>query len=188
MSLRAPWTYMTKAERALPAFQRPKRWFPKNEWKTTKKQKVFGFTTSNGHTLAFLVPKPWSTAEWAKAIQARLVPFLRKAFPLRQTFQILLDGEKLLHGPAAVAAMEASGVSVLPRWPKYSPDMNPQENVWAWAEEQLRATEKRGDSFEIFQKRALRACRAYPYADKLVGSMAKRTQLLIEKSGANIGK
>ena len=36
-------------------FMRPKRRFPKKDWKKTKKQKVFGMTASNGKVLAFLV-------------------------------------------------------------------------------------------------------------------------------------
>ena len=35
--LRAPWTYMTKTEKKLPAFQRPKRWFPKKEYQKVPK-------------------------------------------------------------------------------------------------------------------------------------------------------
>ena len=31
--LRSSWTYMSKKERSQPAFQRPKRWFKKEEWK-----------------------------------------------------------------------------------------------------------------------------------------------------------
>ena len=58
LQLRARWTYMTKAERRKPAFQRPKVWFAKKDWKRVKKQKVFGLTTSNGKKLCFLVPKP----------------------------------------------------------------------------------------------------------------------------------
>ena len=38
--LRAPWTYMTEAEKKKPAFQRPKKWFAKKEWQKVKKQKV----------------------------------------------------------------------------------------------------------------------------------------------------
>lgn len=188
LSLRSPWTYMTTAERAKPAFQRPKRWFPKQDWKTTRKQKVFGFVTSNGHKLAFLVPKPWTTAEWAQEVRARLAPFLRRAFPTRTSFQILLDGEKLLHGPAATEAMSGAGIRVLPHWPKYSPDLNPQENVWAWAEERLCESERPQDSFEVFQRRAVVACNEYPFATKLVGSMAKRVRLVLERGGASIGK
>ena len=40
--LRASWTYMNNKEKYQTAFQRPKRWFPKEEYKKTKKQKVFG--------------------------------------------------------------------------------------------------------------------------------------------------
>ena len=39
-----------------------------------------------------------------------------------------------------------------------------------------------------FLRRVLKACRAYPFGGKLVGSMAKRLKLLLEKEGANIGK
>ncbi len=80
------------------------------------------------------------------------------------------------------------GPSCLPKWPGYSPDLNPQENVWACAEETRRDDEKDRDSFEVFEKRVLEACRAYPFGGKLVGSMAKRMKLLLEKEGANIGK
>ena len=65
---------------------------------------MFGFTTSNGKTLAFLVPKKWTCEEWAIEIKRKLVPFLKKSFPNRNTFKIMLDGEKLLHGAAAKRA------------------------------------------------------------------------------------
>jgi transposase len=188
--LKAPWTYMTKAERRKPAFQRPKRWFPKEVWKATKKQKVFGITTSNGHKLAFLVPKPWSTALWAKEIKARLIPFLKNAFRGKTSFKILLDGEGLLHGPEAKAEMAKANVSAFPDWAGYSPDLNPQENVWAWAENDVRAHEKNSDSFEMFQKRVLKSTRSYPtaYAKKLVPGMAKRMKKLLKRQGGHIGK
>ena len=186
--LRSPWTYMTDAERKQPAFQRPKRWFPKKDWKRTKKVCVFGFTASNGRKLCFIVKKPWTSADWAKEIKAKLAPWLKRTFPRKATFTVLLDGEKLLHAPIAKAAMTEVGLSCVPKWPGYSPDLNPQENVWAWAEETLRENEKDRDSFEVFQERVLTACRDYPFGGKLVGSMAKRMKLLLERKGANIGK
>ena len=77
---------MTKAKRRTPKLQRSKRWFPKKLWKLTEKEKVFGITTSNGRKFAFLVPKPWSNALWAKEIKARVIPFPKNAFPSRTSF------------------------------------------------------------------------------------------------------
>ena len=119
----APWTYMTDAERKLPIFQRPKRWFPQKDWARVKKVKVFGLTTSNGKKLCFPVLGPWNADAWADAVTHKVAPFLRRCFPTRRRFQILLDGEGVLHAPAPKRAMEAAGISVLPNWPKYSPDL-----------------------------------------------------------------
>ncbi len=52
----------------------------------------------------------------------------------------------------------------------------------------MREKEADGDSSETFKKRVVAACRAYPHADKLVGGMAKRVKLLLEKHGGNVGK
>ncbi len=186
--LRSRWTYMRPEERMKAAFVRPKRWFKRSEYKKTQKQKVFGLTASNGKALYCLVPRPFSTIKWAKMVKNRVAPFLKKTFPRRSTFQILLDGEPLLHGDEAKAAMADAGISVLPDWPKYSPELNPQENVWAWAENELRELESDDDSFEEFKKLTLKACRAYPGHKKLVGSMEERIAECIESKGAMIGR
>ena len=184
--LRSRWTYMTKKEQHEPAFQRPKRWFKKKDWKRTKKQHVFGFTTSTGQKLAFLVPQPWSTEQWAVELRNRVGPFLRSCFPGRRRFQVLLDGERLLHGPEARSAMAEFGITVLPGWPSYSPDLNPQENVWSWAEDRLRDIELDSDTFGQFQVKVMMAVSEYPIEAgvKLVPCMGKRLGEVIEKGGA----
>jgi hypothetical protein len=186
--LKAPWTYMTDAERNQIEFQRPKRWFPKKEWAKVRKQKVFGLTLSTGDQLCFLVPKPYSTVLWAADIKNKVVPFLKRIFPSRTNFTILFDGEYLLHGPEAKVAMQIGGITVFPKWPGYSPDLNPEENVWAWSEPDLRKNEKPRDSFEVFQQRLLKTCKAYPDGHKLIAGMPKRMRLVVDKEGANIGK
>jgi hypothetical protein len=186
--LRAPWTYMTKKEKRSPAFVRPKRWFPRKEYKKTRKQKVFGLTTSNGKSLCFKVPTPYTTELWAKDVISKVGPFLKKAFPRLNSYEILLDGEPLLHGPAAQAAFQLKNITILPGWPKYSPDLNPQENVWALAEPELRKREKNADTFQVFGNKVVSAVNAYPKASKLklIPSVNKRCKLCIEENGAMI--
>ena len=111
-------------------------------------------------------------------------PWLQRAFPELNEMKILIDGEKVMHTPEAKAALTEFGISTLPSWPKYSPDLNPQENLWVCAEVLLREAERSGDSFETFKGRVLAACRAYPGAEKLIPSMAKRIKAVIDSAGA----
>jgi len=177
--LRAPWTYMTPAEKKQGPFQRPKRWFPAKEYKRRKVQKVFGLTTSNGKSLCFPVTKPYHSIEWAADMKLHVAPFLKETFPRLQSYKILLDGEPLFYTAVAKKAMTECNISVLPNWPKYSPDLNPQENVWGWAEKKLRVLELPNDTFEEFQPKILEAVGEYPGSAKLVGSMAKRCQSVL---------
>jgi hypothetical protein len=179
---------MSDAERSQEEFQRPKKWFPKKEWVKTKKQKVFGLTTNSGEQLCFLVPKPYSTVLWALDVKNKIIPFLKRQFPNRTEFTILFDGEALIHGPEAKLAMQVGGIKVFGNWPGYSPDLNPQENVWAWCEPDMRKHEKPTDSFEIFGTRLLKTCKTYPDGHKLIVGMPKRMQKVVDRDGANIGK
>ena len=168
---------------------RPKRWFPKKQWKKVRKQKVFGLTTSSGKSLCFLVPPGYTTEKWAGDVKKRVGPFLKRSFPRLSSFQVLLDGEPLIHGPAAKAAFKALKIKCLPDWPKYSPELNPQENVWSWSEPELRKQEHDRDSFSDFQRKVVSTVNSYPEASKvkLVRSMTKRLQECRDKKGAMIG-
>ena len=71
----------------------------------------------------------------------------------------------------------------LPDWPKYSPDLNPQENVWSWVEEHLLRAEERSDSFETFCRKMLLVARQYPGGAALIPSMAERTEKVLGLKG-----
>lgn len=185
--MRSSWTYMNKKEKTMPAFQRPKRWFKKDEWKKTKKVKIFGLTTSNGKQLCFEVPHgkdQFNAAKWAGFVRTKVAPFLKKTFPDKMSFQLLFDGESLLHAPEAKRAMREHGITTLPDWPAYSPELNPQEHVWARSEPQLRDLEDDGESFDAWKKKVLKAVKQYPSPEKLVASMARRCKECLARKGA----
>jgi hypothetical protein len=182
--LRASWTYMKDSERLKPAFVRPKKWFSRDEWKKTKKFRVLSFTNSEGGICAVGVTEPWNSPEFVKLVRNDVGPWLRSSFPDHEDITILIDSEKVMHTPEAKAALKKFGISSLESWPKHSPDLNPQENLWALAEVQLRKSERAGDSFDVFKKRVLQACKSYTGAEKLIPSMATRIKAVLDSGGA----
>ena len=68
--------------------------------------------------------------------------------------------------------------------PKYSPDMNPQENLWRWTEKALRREEQKADTFQTFCRKLLRVARRYPSPESLIPSMAKRVKAVMKHGGA----
>ena len=83
-----------------------------------------------------------------------------------------------------VRVQASNGITPMPGWHKYSPDLNPQESVWSWAEKALRKKEQKSDTFTIFCRKLLRVARRYPSAASLIPSMAKRVQAVLKHGDA----
>ena len=187
--LSCPATIMRKGEKTKTPFLRPKhKMFTTKEYKAVTKVKVFGVTTSDGQVFVCPSPSYPTSSDFVKMVNNKLGPFLRTALPHRTSYKLLLDGETPMHTPEAKAALKANRISLLPDWPAHSPDLNPQENVWGWAEPQLRKTEKQTDSVATFKKRVFAICKQYPGGAKLVPGLAKRMAECIKRQGAPIGK
>ena len=90
----------------------------------------------------------------------------------------------LLHTDAAKAAYAEFGLEVLPGWPTFSPALNPQENVWSWAEAALRKEEQPSDSSVSCLRKLSVVVRRYPNAEALVPSMHARIQKVLRCKGA----
>ena len=157
--------------------------FGRQEYKrNVRKSKVLGFTTSTGKMLFVLCPQPWCAEAFARIVRRRVGPFFKAAYPEKRLIRVLLDSEPLLHAGPAKEALAEFGIEALPDWPKYSPDLNPQENVWGWVEEALRAEEERADSYADFCKKLFLVARRYP-ARSLIASMHERVQAVLASKG-----
>ena len=178
-------TILHKSEKNKPAFPKPKHHiFKRSELKRCSEAKVFGLTTSAGQCLVIPAPLYPASENWIKLVREKVGPFLAEAFPNRSSYTVLLDGET----DEAKRVMKDCGVRALPGWPSHSPDLNPQENVRAWAEKRLRKVEAKSDSFSTFKRRIIEVSKQYPSKEKLVPSLADRAQECLKRGGANIGK
>ncbi len=84
--------------------------------------------------------------------------------------------------------MQQHGLRILPGWPAHSPDLNPQENVWSWVNDDLRKSERKADTFSVFKRRILQSTHRYPNKAALVPGLCSRMSKCTQKKGYNIRK
>ena len=87
------------------------------------------------------------------------------------------------HTDEAKTAFGEFGIEAMPGWPTYSPDLNPQENVWSWVERALREEEGATDSFITFCKKVIVVAKRYPSAIALMPSMHRRVHEVLKCRG-----
>ena len=75
------------------------------------------------------------------------------------------------------------GLEPMHDWPKHSPDLNPQENVWSWVEQAVRKEERAADTFPVFARRLLTVAHRYPSAAALFPSMHAHIQEVLRCKG-----
>ena len=183
--LRVKKTWMKYSERFKPGFLRPKDWCTRKEWKEVQQVKVLGFTCSNGACWAHVCPKPWNNLRFAELMDQKFAPWLKRQFPGKREFRLLLDGERLLHAEKPREIFAKHGFKCLEEWPPRSPDMNPQENTWSLVDRTLRKEEPKGEAYEAFCERVARVNRKLPRgtACNLVKSLARRMQQVEKRKG-----
>ena len=181
----ARFAYMTPGEKMTKKLTIPKQWFRGAEYKKTKKAQVFGAVMTNGTSWATAVEPPFTSEKFCRLV-SKLAPALKRAFPKRSTFTILIDNEKVMHTREAKAELAKHGIKALPQWPPHSPDLNPQENVWPGVEKRMRREAPKGsESLEAFTKRcvaylkglAKESCKNY------IKSMPSRIEDCLTKKG-----
>ena len=178
---------MTKEEKQKPEFVLPETKFTRQEYKTVRQGKVFGVTLSSGQQATWVLKQPFTGDDFAELVRKKLGPFMAAAFPDHSKRMLLLDGEKLLHTENAKAALQEAGIRVLPDWPPYSLDLNPQENVWPWLETKLRESEQATDDFPKFLQRLKMVAKRYPHPENLIPSMEQRVSDCLAQRGGSIG-
>jgi transposase len=161
----------------------------------TRLQAVTGTTklATDYKTLKGTSSRNITASEYRHVCQDLFLPEGKRIFSTQglSTFCLQQDGDPI-HKVAKgeIQKWNDSGkfhADLLEKWPGNSPDLNPIENVWAWVDSKVQATGCKtfdeftaavDSTFENIPKEMLK---------RLVGSMRKRLQLVIDNDGAKCG-
>jgi hypothetical protein len=136
--------------------------------------------------LGFL-PKNWRSGDLATVFERDVFPSLRWRSRGRQKNTLIWDNDGRHHAAPWREAAARMGIEAVPRWPANSPDINPEENAWAWMKAFV---EKRAPRSEPALRQAIiDAWAAFPVEDTvtLIDSIPRRLALVIRRRAGRTG-
>jgi len=166
------------------------------KWGVTKVHKVAG---SKGYQSPFKNQKGQqarniTNAEYRHVLKKTLLPEGSRLFSQQGLsnfkFQQDNDPAHVKSAPAEVKAWKekhpGKAITLLPNWPPNSPDLNPIENVWGIVQREVDAVGC--SNFDQFEAMVIQKLQSFPQKTlkKLVNSMKRRVELVIEANGDKI--
>lgn len=148
---------------------------------------VWGFITAGGFGELSEISSKMNSTEYISLLDEIYVPSMQALYGDESHNFLLMQDNASIHCSAETLRYINSRpeITVLQKWPPYSPDMNPIENVWAkmvydW---EVDATMSRQAIVNEAKLRWERCIGDSDYISNLYGSIPKRFDEILEKDG-----
>lgn len=144
---------------------------------------VWGCFSKRGFGNLYLFTAALNAIKMNQIYQKALLPSVRKLFPRPNESWILQEDNDPKHRSRLCTAWKhENGIEVLD-WPSQSPDANPIENVWALMKLKLRGKKLQTAAELTRNLKAIWRSLSRDYAEKLVESMPRRCQAIMDNGG-----
>lgn len=144
---------------------------------------VWGCFSKQGFGTLHIFTDNLNAAKMVKIYEKALLPSAQKWFIRKNTKWILQEDNDPKHRSRLCTAWKQENDIELLDWPSQSPDANPIENVWSWMKLKLRGKQIWKVQELVRQIRLIWRSLPQEYAIKLVESMPRRCQAIIDNEG-----
>jgi len=144
---------------------------------------LWGCFSKHGFGALYLFTYNLNAERMLKIYKKALLPSAKRWFIKKKDNWILQEDNDPKHRSKLCSEWKAKSGIITMDWPSQSPDANPIENVWAYIKHKLRS--KRTYTSKQLSCEIRRIWRSLPleYAIKLVESMPRRCQAIIDADG-----